>query len=104
MAFTKVATAAELPPGTLIEVIHNGEPFALCNVGGDIRALAGVCPHNGGPIGQGVLEGPIISCPWHSWEFDSRNGTCVFGDDVALETYEVRVEDGGVFADLPENA
>ena len=45
MAFTKIATLDELPPGTLIEVLYKDEPFAVCNVGGQIRALSGVCPH-----------------------------------------------------------
>jgi len=104
MAFTKIATIEELPPGALIEVIHNDEPFAVCNVGGQIRTLAGICPHNGGPLGQGTLEGPMITCPWHCWQFDSATGTCIFGDDLAIETYEVRVEGGDVFAELPEDA
>jgi len=104
MSFVKIAGTAEVPPGTLIEVLHNDEPFALCNVGGQIRALSGICPHHGGPLGQGVLEGPMITCPWHCWQFDSATGTCIFGDDLAIETYEVRVENGEIFADLPENA
>ena len=104
MAFTKLATLGELPPGALIEVIHDGAPYALCNVGGHIRALTGECPHNGGPLGQGTLDGPLITCPWHCWQFDSNTGTCIFGDDLAIDTYEVRVEGDDIFADLPENA
>jgi nitrite reductase (NADH) small subunit len=104
MAFTRIATLAELPPGELIEVMHEGEAYAVCNVGGDIRALFGTCPHQGGPLGQGVLEGPMISCPWHCWQFDSATGVCISGDDIALATYPVKVEDGGVFVDFTENA
>ena len=104
MAFTKIATVGELPPGTLIEVFHDGEPYAVCNVAGRIRALTGECPHAGGPLGQGALEGPLITCPWHSWQFDSGTGTCLFGDDLAIVTYEVRVEGDDILADLPENA
>ena len=104
MAFTKIATLNELPPGTLIEIIHDGQPYAVCNVAGQIRALTGECPHAGGPLGQGALEGPIITCPWHSWQFDSGTGTCFFGDDLAIDTYEVRVDGDDILADLPENA
>lgn len=102
MAFTKIATLGELPPGTLIEVIHDGEPYAVCNVAGRIRALTGECPHHGGPLGQGTLEGPMITCPWHGWQFDSAQGTCIFGDDLAIATYEVRIEGDDVLADLPD--
>ena len=99
--FVKVATTSELPPGALIEVQHAGENYALCNVDGQIRAIFGDCPHEGGPLGQGALEGPLVSCPWHCWQFDSLTGVCVQGDDVVLETYPVRVEGGDVLVQLP---
>jgi nitrite reductase/ring-hydroxylating ferredoxin subunit len=99
--FTKVASLDELPPGTLIEVEHEGVPYAICNVGGQIRALFGECPHEGGPLGQGALEGPLITCPWHCWQFDSGTGVCIFGEDVVLETYPVMVEGNNVLVQLP---
>ena len=98
---TKVATLEELPPGALIEVEHEGVGYAICNVGGQIRAVFGECPHEGGPLGQGSLEGPVISCPWHCWQFDSATGVCIFGDDVVLDTYPVVVEGNDVLVQLP---
>ena len=62
MAFQKVASLAELPAGSLLEVIHDRKLYALCNVDGDVRALSGVCPHHGGPLGQGALEGSFVAC------------------------------------------
>ncbi len=100
-AFVKVAALAEVPPGTMIEVEHHGEPYAICNVDGQVRAVYGECPHEGGPLGQGALEGPLISCPWHCWQFDSLTGVCLFGDDVVLETYAVKVEAGDILVQLP---
>jgi nitrite reductase (NADH) small subunit len=102
MAFVKVASLGALPPGELTEIVHDGEAFALCNVGGDVRALAGTCPHQGGPLGQGALEGPMITCPWHCWQFDSKHGTCIFGDDVALEVYPVKVEGDDILVNFDE--
>ena len=47
----------------------------------------------------------MITCPWHCWQFDSLTGTCITGEDeLAIETYEVRVEGQDVFAELPEVA
>jgi nitrite reductase (NADH) small subunit len=100
---TKIASLAEVPPGTLIEVEHNGELYAICNVGGQVRALYGECPHQGGPLGQGALEGPMITCPWHCWQFDSATGICIQGDDIAIETYPVVVEGDDVLIDLSGN-
>jgi nitrite reductase (NADH) small subunit len=104
MAFIKVASTSEVPPGEMIEILHEGDPYAVCNVAGNIRALYGTCPHEGGPLGQGALDGPMISCPWHCWQFDSATGVCIFGDELAIATYPVRVEDGDIYVDFSENA
>jgi len=102
MAYRKLARLEELPEGALIEVIDGSQPYALCNVGGEIRALWGACPHHGGPLGQGALEAGVVTCPWHAWEFDTATGECVFSRDLKVPTYPVRVEAGDVLVDLPE--
>ena len=51
-------------------VCRRGRVIALFNVDGTFYALDGVCPHQGGPLGQGTLEGCIVTCPWHGWQFD----------------------------------
>jgi nitrite reductase (NADH) small subunit len=102
MAFRKVASLDELPAGSLLEIISDDKVYALCNVGGDVRALSGVCPHHGGPLGQGALEGAFVACPWHAWQFDSATGACVFNDDLRIPTYPVCIEDGEILVDLPD--
>ncbi len=104
MAWTKLATIGELPKDSVIEVEHDGVPYALCNAAGEIRALAGECPHEGGPLGQGTLVQGLLVCPWHMWEFDSRTGTCLVDDCLNIATYPVKNEDGAILVDLPENA
>jgi nitrite reductase (NADH) small subunit len=102
MAYTKLASLGELPEGALIEIVDGDSLYALCNVAGEVRAMAGVCPHHGGPLGQGALDGAIVTCPWHAWEFDSGTGTCTFNDDVRIATYPVRIEAGEILVDLPD--
>jgi nitrite reductase/ring-hydroxylating ferredoxin subunit len=102
MAYTKLARLDELPEGALLEVVEGNNLYALCNVAGDIRALYGTCPHHGGPLGQGALEGSIVSCPWHAWPFDSATGACMFNNDLRIPTYPVRIEAGDILVDLPE--
>jgi nitrite reductase/ring-hydroxylating ferredoxin subunit len=104
MAWTKVAGTSELPPGTLIEVVEGEELYAVCNIDGEIRALSGRCPHQGGPLGQGVIEGNLITCPWHAWQFDSATGACDFDAGGSIPTYPVRVEAGEVLVNLPDRA
>ena len=60
MAWTKFAVLADLPPGALREVERGNDRYALCNVGGEVRALAGDCPHQGGPLGEGALNGELM--------------------------------------------
>jgi nitrite reductase/ring-hydroxylating ferredoxin subunit len=102
MAWEKLADVSEVPEGALIEVVRGRELYALCNVAGEVRAMAGVCPHHGGPLGQGGLEGSIVSCPWHAWPFDTKTGACEFNPDLRVPVYEVRVEGADILVDIPD--
>lgn len=118
-----VGRVSEIPPGTRKLVEIAGRVIGVFNVGGTFYALRSACPHQGGPLCKGRVqgttlpgavgtyvyghEGAIIRCPWHGWEFDIRTGrslvdparTRVRRYDVtveppAVETYPVTVEDG----------
>jgi NAD(P)H-dependent nitrite reductase small subunit len=94
--YVPALAATDLPPGRAAEVTVAGQPVALFNVGGTFHALANRCPHRGGPLGQGFVEGPQVSCPWHNWTFDVTTGENVAGPDLKVARYEVKVEDGQV--------
>ena len=85
-----------LPPGRAAEVTVDGRAIAVFNVDGTFHALAGRCPHRGGPLGQGFVDGPQVSCPWHNWTFDVTTGENVASADVKVPRYEVKVENGQV--------
>jgi len=102
MAWTKLATIRELPTDSVIEVEHQDSLYAICNAGGEIRALSGVCPHQGGPLGQGTVIRGLLVCPWHMWEFDSVNGACLVDESLRIPTYRVKVEDEAVLVELPD--
>lgn len=91
-----VAKVSEVPPGTAKVVVVAGRPVALFNVGGTFFATDNVCLHRGGPIGEGVLDGTCVTCPWHGWEYDVRTGQNLGNPAAKLRTYRVVVEDGGV--------
>ena len=71
---TRIASVVETPPGSARELVAEGRVIALFNVEGTFHALDGVCPHAGGPLGQGQLDGCIVTCPWHGWQFDVTTG------------------------------
>jgi nitrite reductase (NADH) small subunit len=90
--FVKAATVAEIPPGTAREAVVNGKPVALFNVDGAFYATSNTCLHRGGPLGQGMLDGPTVMCPWHAWTWDVTTGENASNPVLKIETYEVKVE------------
>ncbi|MBI1903116.1 MAG: Rieske 2Fe-2S domain-containing protein [Planctomycetia bacterium] len=65
---------AELPPGQCRPVMAGDLEVAVFNVDGQFYVLKNECPHAGGPLGEGFLEGPVVTCPWHGWQFDVTSG------------------------------
>jgi NAD(P)H-dependent nitrite reductase small subunit len=92
--------AADLPPGRAAEVTVGGQAVALFNVGGTFHALANRCPHRGGPLGQGFVDGSQVSCPWHNWTFDVTSGENVASAELKVARFETKVEDGQVYVRL----
>ena len=90
--FVKVATLSELTTGTCKAVEAAGKVIALFNVNGNVYALDNTCLHRGGPLGEGALNGDIVTCPWHGWEYNVRNGENVNSPAVKVATYAVQVD------------
>ena len=98
----EVARLADLPPGTAMAVYAGGHDIALFNLGGEIAAIGNECPHQSGSLGDGRLEGEIITCPLHGWEFDARTGACMTIPGESVDRFRVRVEGDVVFVEVPE--
>lgn len=88
----KVASISELSVGSSKTVEVQGKVIALFNVGGKIYALDNTCLHQGGPLGEGRLEGEVVTCPWHMWEFNVRTGEKVGEPSLRVATYPVQVD------------
>ena len=99
--FVKLARLDELPPGGSVEVEHGGRIFALFNLDGAIHAIDGICPHQGGPLAEGMRRGPIVTCPWHGWQFDVRDGQSTTFTRVRQPVYEVRIDGNDVLVAVP---
>ena len=87
-----VAKAKDVADGAMVEVDLDGKAIAIANVGGSFYAVAGECPHQGGPIAEGELEGSIVTCPWHNFRFDITNGRTLDPPIGNCAKYQVRVE------------
>jgi nitrite reductase/ring-hydroxylating ferredoxin subunit len=94
--FVKAIEASTLSPGRGMELSLAGKAVALFNVGGAFHAIANTCIHRGGPLGQGFVEGQVVTCPWHAWQYDVTTGENVVNRTVKVASYPVKVEDGQV--------
>ncbi|MEM7160238.1 MAG: Rieske 2Fe-2S domain-containing protein [Myxococcota bacterium] len=65
---------------------------------GDLFAIDNRCPHEGYPLVQGQVRGCTLTCAWHNFKFDLRDGRCLKGDE-AVAVYPVRVHEGRVQVD-----
>ena len=94
-SFVKVASAGDIASGTGTCVEVAGRQIALFNVDGTFYAIDNTCPHRGGPLAEGELEGAAVTCPWHAWQFDLKTGESLT-DDSRVERYDVQLVDGEV--------
>ena len=99
--YAKVATVSGVSRGTGIVANVNGKEVAIFNVDGSFYAIDNICKHRGGPLGEGELDGDTVSCPWHGWQYNVKNGNCLTKDGIKMDSYEVRVEGDDVEIALP---
>ena len=110
-----VGAADELAPETMKAVTVESRELLLARVGDKYYATDGRCPHMGGHLARGVLQGRVVTCPRHGSQFDLADGKNVrwtdwsgvtlsvakaFKSPRPLKTYTVRVEEGRLLVDL----
>jgi nitrite reductase/ring-hydroxylating ferredoxin subunit len=102
-AEVEVARLAQLREGVGFAVRAGGKPIAVFKVGGEVRAIAAICPHWGGPLGEGTVsvERAEVSCPWHRFRYDLRTGRCVASNlRPGAAVYPVRVDGDRVYVTI----
>jgi len=100
MALERAAKVSEIPPGSIKELQVAGRPVALANIGGTFYAIDNTCLHRGGPLGQGQLEGSVVTCPWHGWQFDVTTGKAVMDPTAGVGCFRTEVQGDEVFLEL----
>jgi nitrite reductase/ring-hydroxylating ferredoxin subunit len=93
--FFKVAKVSEVPEGEMKIVFR--DLVVVAKAEGTFHAFGNICPHAGGPIGDGFLEGCIVECPWHAAQWDLRTGEALTALATAdIPVFEVRVVDDDI--------
>lgn len=90
--FKRVAGTADVATGTGIVAEVDGQAIAVFNVDGTFYAIDNTCVHRGGPLGEGELEGDVVTCPWHAWQYNVKTGVSVTNPSASVKTYQVKVE------------
>lgn len=90
--FVSVGRVGDLSPGECKVVQASGREIALYRVGESYYATDNICLHRGGPLGEGDLEGTVVTCPWHGWRYDVTTGVVEHDPGQKVETFPVVVE------------
>ncbi len=98
--FIKVARADEIAPGEKKIVEVDGIEVVVVNLDGEFYAIEDVCTHDGGPLGEGKLNGCQLICPRHGARFDVRTGAALTRPAFeAAPTHQVKIQDGDVLVE-----
>jgi 3-phenylpropionate/trans-cinnamate dioxygenase ferredoxin subunit len=77
LQYIKVAKSSDLGEGEMIEVVAKGSKILLAKAGDKFYAAQGRCPHMGGTLAEGTLEGTVVTCPFHDGQFDLTDGRII---------------------------
>jgi 3-phenylpropionate/trans-cinnamate dioxygenase ferredoxin subunit len=100
--FVAIARQEDLPNGERLFVEIDGEPVVVFNIAGEFFAIADLCSHDDGPLGDGDLDGYEINCPRHGASFDVRTGRVLsLPAIVDIPAYPTRVENDQIEIGLP---
>jgi nitrite reductase (NADH) small subunit len=100
MGFERAAKQDEIPAGQIREFQVAGKAVAIANLDGKLFAINSVCLHHGGPLGEGILDGSVVSCPWHGWQYDVTTGKLTQQPGTGVDCYRVELRGSEVFVDL----
>lgn len=98
--FQAVCRTEEVPEGRALAVEADGCRIGLFKANGRIQALAGRCPHAGGPLDRGWVENDEAVCPLHRWRFRLSDGRCSNVSGERVRTFRLKIEDEVVFVEV----
>lgn len=96
--WTDIADAEDLPEGGRLCASVNDKPLVVLRTADALYAVANVCPHAGRPLQDGEVRGMTITCPFHGYTYNLRNGNNIDHPDLEppVPTYPVRIQAGKV--------
>ena len=84
--------AADIPEGSAKLVRVQGEEIAVFKQDGKLCAIQNACPHEGGQLSKGWIEGEAVVCPLHGYKFDLKTGICSSDPHLKAKTFAVTAQ------------
>ena len=100
-SWIRVLDPDALPEGRATAVTIGTRTLCMTHHQGQYGALDNRCPHQGGPLGEGSIEGGWLRCPWHGWDYDPLTGRAPGGHEDQIESFPVQIRADGVYVSLP---
>jgi toluene monooxygenase system ferredoxin subunit len=97
-----MATLADLWDGDMAAAVVEGRPVVVVRLDGALHAFEDRCAHLGVALSDGALDGGVLTCRAHHWQYDIRSGRGVNPASVCLKRFAVKVEGGRVLVDVGE--
>ena len=88
--YTAVAASDLLVDGKGTTFAVRGKNVAVFRLDGKIFAIADACTHEDGPLGEGSLDGSVVTCPYHDWRFDVKTGACITNSSRPVGCFAAR--------------
>jgi 3-phenylpropionate/trans-cinnamate dioxygenase ferredoxin subunit len=102
LEYIAVGSIGELLDGQRLFVELDDMLIVIMNINGQYYAIADVCSHDDGPVGEGNIEGFEIICPRHGARFDVRTGRALtLPAFIDIPSYPVRLVDGNIEIGIP---
>ncbi len=90
----------ELDEGEKKPLLIEGDKLLLLRQGGEFYAISNKCPHMDCPLSKGTLNGYVIQCPCHDWQFDICSGEFLDAEEIKVPAYETKVADGKIYVNM----
>jgi nitrite reductase [NAD(P)H] small subunit len=102
MNWIRIATCDSIPPREGRAAMIGDKQIAIFNLGDRFLAVDNHCPHQSGPLCDGIVAGDTVVCPLHAWKVNLETGAVARPVDqhACVRTYETRVDDGVVSISL----
>lgn len=101
LKFVAVAKPSDIAVGSIKGFTVGDKKIVVCNYEGNYHALDGVCSHAGGPLCRGELDGNLLVCPWHGWEYNVVTGVCEIEPTLKQAKYALKIENDEILVAVP---